>query len=334
MRASGRQRLVVALGLWLVASAAAADEPGERPAQVEVEGGQISVVISPEAQSRLALQWLRVGAATAPATSGAVARVVDIADLLALRQDYLQSGIEQAAARRRAAAAVAQASRLASLRSIGAVVSPEQQQAVETALDAARTDGELAAARGAAASQRLEYAWGKTLAAAARAITPGLLEDLARRRTQLLLISLPAEAAWPVTAGQAVYESGAPPSPQVARLLDAAPVAAGAGGGRWAVTDNPDLRTGMRLDLQLSDGPVLAGARVPARALVWHGGQQWCYVRAAPERFERRAASGRALGDGDLLVTGLAADSEVVVQGAQSLLGEELRWSIPAEGDD
>ena len=58
------------------------------------------------------------------------------------------------------------------------------------------------------------------------------------------------------------------------------------------------------------------------------------HLRAAPARFERRAAKGRALGDGDVLVTDLTPDSEVVVQGAQSLLGEELRWSIPAEGDD
>lgn len=336
MRAPGRQHFAVALGLWLaVAAASAADgRDGLAPVEVDVEGGQISLSLAPDAQRRLALKSARVAAVTAPATPGAVARVVDIAGLLALRQDYLHSGIEQAAARRRAAAAAAQASRQAGLRKIGALVSPEQEQAVETALEAARTDGELAAARGAAASQDLEYAWGGALAAAARIEKSGLLEDLASRRAHLLLVSLPAEAVWPVTARQATYEFGTPTGRRIARLLDAAPVAAGPGAGWWAVTENPALRIGMRLELQLSDGPALTGVRVPARALVWHGGQQWFYLRAAPERFERRAANGRALGDGDVLVTDLAPDSEVVVQGVQSLLGEELRWSIPAEGDD
>lgn len=326
-----------ALALLLAAGGAlvsAEDDDVAAVARVSVEAGVVSLMLPAAAQARLALELIPVPAVSAPATAGATARVMDIAPLLALRQDFQRSGLEQAAARRRAEAAAAQAARLDGLRAIGAVVTAEQQQAVDAAREAARADGELAASRATAASQSLDYAWGPLLAEAARTGRSDLLDALIAHRAHLLLVSPPSDAPWPATAREADYHAGAAAGRYTARLLGAAPVAAGGSGGWWAVTENPGLRTGMLLELQLTDGPVLNGARLPGRALVWHGGQQWVYVRTDLERFERRAASPRSLDGGDVLVTELKPGSEVVVRGAQSLLGEELRWSIPAEGDD
>ena len=326
-----------ALALLLCAGSALAlaeDDDAAAVARVSVEEGVVSLVLPAAAQQRLALELMPAPAASAPATAGATARVVDIAALLALRQDFQRSGLEQAAARRRAETAAAQAARLDGLRAIGAVVTAEQQQAVDAAREAARADGELAASRATAASQSLDYAWGPLLAEAARAGTSDLLSALVAHRAHLLLVSPPSDAPWPATAREAAYHAGPAADRFTARLLGAAPVAAGGSGGWWAVTENAGLRTGMLLELQLTDGPVQNGARVPARALVWHGGQQWFYLRTDRERFERRAANPWRLDGGDVLVTELKPGSEVVVRGAQSLLGEELRWSIPAEGDD
>jgi multidrug efflux system membrane fusion protein len=61
---------------------------------------------------------------------------------------------------------------------------------------------------------------------------------------------------------------------------------------------------------------------------VWYGGQRWVYVRTAPTRFTRRfvAATTTYTGDQGLVVSsGLHAGDQVVIDGAQLLLSEELR---------
>ena len=76
-------------------------------------------------------------------------------------------------------------------------------------------------------------------------------------------------------------------------------------------------------------------SRLPDSALLWHAGHRWFYLEVEAHRFERRdAGQPRALRGGEWLVPGLASGARVVTTGAQSLLGEELRWSIPTEDDD
>ena len=95
------------------------------------------------------------------------------------------------------------------------------------------------------------------------------------------------------------------------------------------------LRPGMALEVVPEDGPTLQGGRLPDGALLWHAGHRWFYLEVEARRFERRdAGQPRALRGGEWLVPGVASGARVVTAGAQSLLGEELRWSIPTEDDD
>lgn len=65
---------------------------------------------------------------------------------------------------------------------------------------------------------------------------------------------------------------------------------------------------------------------IPARAIVWYGGQPWAYVQTAPDRFARRPIAQHAPLDGGFFVSeGIKAGERVVVSGAQLLLSEELR---------
>ncbi|HKX95813.1 MAG TPA: hypothetical protein VJM48_14000, partial [Methylibium sp.] len=108
------------------------------------------------------------------------------------------------------------------------------------------------------------------------------------------------------------------------------------------------------------------GVLVPPTAIVWHAGQAWVYVResgrdedddddkpqpaaapasataanddddAAPagDPFERRAAPrARRVGERWFLPA-FFEDDPVVVQGAQVLLSEELKYQIRDENDD
>jgi len=76
--------------------------------------------------------------------------------------------------------------------------------------------------------------------------------------------------------------------------------------------------------VRLATGRSVEAASIPASALVWWQGRAWVFIRAAGGDFERREVPVERLDAGSLQAN-LAAGTEVVVQGAQALLSEELR---------
>ena len=75
--------------------------------------------------------------------------------------------------------------------------------------------------------------------------------------------------------------------------------------------------------MRLATGRSVEAASIPASALVWWQGRAWVFIRAAGGDFERREVPVERLDAGSLQA--VAAGTEVVVQGAQALLSEELR---------
>ncbi|MGR8920574.1 MAG: hypothetical protein ACU85V_13235, partial [Gammaproteobacteria bacterium] len=99
-----------------------------------------------------------------------------------------------------------------------------------------------------------------------------------------------------------------------------------------ALVERPGLAAGMRVDVWVGAGDVEEGYRVPAAAIVWHGGRRWYYAAVDEASFERRALpSARADGSGSVVPE---APGSIVVAGAQTLLAEEHRGLIPDEDDD
>lgn len=82
-----------------------------------------------------------------------------------------------------------------------------------------------------------------------------------------------------------------------------------------------------------SDTPV-HGVVVPSSAIVWWQGRAWIYIKSGTDRFARRAvATDIPAADGSYVVADMVAGGDVVVQGAQMLLSEELRGEIRASDD-
>jgi multidrug efflux system membrane fusion protein len=68
------------------------------------------------------------------------------------------------------------------------------------------------------------------------------------------------------------------------------------------------------------------GVLIPAKAIIWYGGQPWAYVQVQPDRFARRPVSQQApLEGGFFVIDGFKPGERVVVSGAQLLLSEEMR---------
>ncbi|MCF7969480.1 MAG: hypothetical protein K9K68_09995 [Methylococcaceae bacterium] len=95
------------------------------------------------------------------------------------------------------------------------------------------------------------------------------------------------------------------------------------------------LRAGMRINVWVTSGPGgRQGVSLPVSAIVWHAGKPWVYRDNRNGSYSRLAvdpqpAPGKAL----LIDTGLTPGTKVVVTGAQTLLSEEFRSTIPSEDD-
>ena len=103
----------------------------------------------------------------------------------------------------------------------------------------------------------------------------------------------------------------------------------------YRVTAPPDhqLRPGTAVMAYIpTSGTPLHGVVIPRSAMLRHGGRAWIYVKIADDKFERRDVVLHSPTSGGWFVTSGAADGEdVVADGAQLLLSEELKAQIASE---
>jgi hypothetical protein len=105
----------------------------------------------------------------------------------------------------------------------------------------------------------------------------------------------------------------------------------------FLLTGNPvRLRPGLAVTAYLSiPGSPRRVTVVPSSAVVRHAGTSFVYVRTSEEEFVRRPLSDlRPARGGYLVEEGLSSGEEVVTQGAQLLLSEELKSFISVGEDE
>lgn len=79
----------------------------------------------------------------------------------------------------------------------------------------------------------------------------------------------------------------------------------------------------------------ITGVFVPESAVVWSSGKPWVYIKNSEELFIKRVISNPVeLDEGIFVAKDLEVGAKVVTSGAQMLLAEEYRWSIPDEDDN
>lgn len=199
----------------------------------------------------------------------------------------------------------------------------------------------LAAAEQSAAAilDALRAEWGATLAG--WAVTPGHgpFDPLARQREVLIQFTFPDElrdhaGRVPVTVAPVPGRSDSRPARFVSPAPRTDPTLRGATYFYAATADG--LRIGMRVVGRVGlDGKPREGVVVPSTAVVWHGGKPWVYVKGEGDTFVRREVSAaEPVPDGWFDAAHLAPGDEVVVNGAQLLLSEELRFQIRNENKD
>lgn len=98
------------------------------------------------------------------------------------------------------------------------------------------------------------------------------------------------------------------------------------------VEAGPGLRAGDRGRAAADSAEMPAGVVIPSSSLVVYAGKSWCYVEAAPGKYERRVVPLDAPVDqGYLVQSGFDPGARVVVKGAAVLLARE---AAPGSFDD
>jgi len=96
------------------------------------------------------------------------------------------------------------------------------------------------------------------------------------------------------------------------------------------------LRTGMNVDVWIpEDNEEQQGVMIPAEAVIWYLDKPWVYVARDKETFARVEMKKYAVTRQGWFVTdGFKPGDMIVTAGAQMLLSQEFRWSIPNEDNN
>jgi hypothetical protein len=298
--------------------------------RVAQDNGRTVVRLDPTALQRAGVRTEKLQRAARPETIRAFATVTDLQPLAQLSASTQAALAQLAIAQAKIAASRAEYERARRLYDDQQNVSAAQLQSSQAAFaaDQAALTAAQAQVDASRASARLD--WGPQLSDALSSSDPqqrALVEDLLARRELLLQVVLPAELAdaRAPAQGQVLLDGRIGPSIRpVSPATHADPRLAGRS-FFYRTRPDPALVPGATIAVQLETGRRVEAAVVPASALVWWQGRAWIFVRNEAGDFERRELPANRAADSSTVLTDLAGGTEVVVQGAQVLLSEELR---------
>jgi len=306
------------------------DRPVKAPLRVATVNGEAVLTVDTATQRLGGLAAVALQSTAHDEPLRAYGTVLDLQELTDLSNSYANARAQLQTATAKLSASRTAYQRADALYKDRQIISAAQYQAEEATY---RIDE---AAAGAAQSQVRTIAatalqtWGPVLAHALTERSP-MLVRLIGHQAVLLQVTLPAGAtlAQPPTAAFILWDDGSrvdirfvspatktDPSIQGASLFYLAPATSG-------------LLPGMKMIVFLAQGKAIHGMAVPASAVVWWQGRAWIYLRTGSQTFTRHEmATDVPAADGGYVVSGLPAGAELVTQGAQLLLSEELRARI------
>jgi hypothetical protein len=294
---------------------------------VQVVNGETVIVISPDMQRASHIGVTRLASVSYVPTHQAYATIVDLRPFFDLCVRMAAARAEVKTLTVQFAASKMQYDRSRTLFSDDRNVSRKSLQSANAAMraDEAKLESAKAAFDGLAAAVRTQF--GDALErAAAKGPASDLLHRLQYGQASVVRVSLSASDGASPPERMTIDSLGG--SAVTARKLSASPTADSLmPGDPWLYVAQQAIPAGTRTvaNVPSSHGKVSA-LIVPQKAVVWYGGQTWAYIRTASDRFTRRhVSSADRVGDGFTVRSGFRAGDQVVTQGAQLLLSEELK---------
>ncbi|MGN6665940.1 MAG: efflux RND transporter periplasmic adaptor subunit [Trinickia sp.] len=328
---------VVSLGLagaagvyiYRTVQAPSASQSAAQPAQaptVQTVNGETVVVVSAESQRASHISVAPLSTVTSQPSISAYATVVDLQPLFDLRNRLASARADLGTFAAQAAGSRAQYERSRALYADDRNVSQKALQEAQSAMQADRAKLQSARATLEGLDGAVRQQFGDALANATTASGSKLLQRLQSGQAVIVRVTLPGKLGALPPARISIDTPGA--GSVQAQRLGASPLAdPSVQGSPWLYVANQALPANMHADARVpTSSQAVSGLLIPERAVVWYGGQTWVYVRTAPERFTRRFVPSDDEGDeGFFVQSGFHAGDEVVTQGAQLLLSQELK---------
>ncbi|AGG89162.1 MULTISPECIES: multidrug transporter [Pseudomonadota] len=333
--------IVLALAVWGFlagqkerATEAQREAPVKAPSRVSQVQDQTAVTLDTADQKQSGIVVVAQQAMAHRPMLQTFGTVLDVADLIALRNANVAAQTQVDKAEAALQASHAEYQRLQSLHRDERNISDKVLQAAAAVWHADQAAWRAAQAALTAAQQTASQQWGDVLAKAADANMP-LFTRLVTRQQVLVQVVLPATTALAQPPAQARVQS-VNGDFHAATLISPAPRTDPRlqGASFFYAVSAEGLLPGMAVTAYLPSGTSLQGTMIPGSAVVWWQGRSWIYSRNQPDRFVRHALPVDNPVDGGWFVAqGFARGEPIVATGAQLLLSEEQRSRI-AVGED
>ena len=295
------------------------------PPTVQTVNGETVIVVGPEEQRASHIEVAPLTAVTSQPNISTYATVIDLQPLFDLHNRLASARADVETFTAQAASSRSQYQRSRTLFADDRNISQKSFQDAQSAMQADEAKLQSANATLNGLNGTLRQQFGDALANAATAPTSKLFQRLQSGQAVVLRVTLPASFGM-APARIAIETPDGRLAP--AQKLSASPLADPAvQGSPWLYVADDALPANLRTSAHVPTSSQAASElRIPERAVVWYGGQTWTYVRTAPDRFTRRFVPAGDEGDHGFMVTsGFRAGDQVVTQGAQLLLSEELK---------
>jgi hypothetical protein len=341
-------RIALFLAGWLgvfslLPNAASADDddarPNTIPAQQPHANADPNVLRLDQTGQKLAgIQTQTLIAAQQTPEFIAYGTVLNPEPLLNIRQQYLAASAQQGSAQARYSEAAQNLNRTRDLHQQDIVSTRrlQEQQAIWQA-DKANLASNNYQQQLIAYNSRL--VWGATLSNWFTKAQDKNATQLLEHRAQLLQITLPANSQLdPTVSIIHVHERGQRQAAKPAALIAAAPQVDPLSQGQryFFKCEECRLPFGAHITAWIPEGgQTSSGVNIPQSALVWHLGQAFAFVKTNANQFSRRVLSRySANNQGYFVADGLQPGEEIVITGAQTLLSQQSKGSIPDEDKD
>lgn len=314
------------------------DETSSKRSNVELAAGKLVVHIPREIQEQSNLQLFRLATTEYHKEIHAFARVVDIQSLLQLRSDYMEIQTEIATKETAAEVSSQEYKRLKLLRKEASNISERQLQ--QAKLDWMSNQSQLQATmvKKENIKNQILHGWGSVLSKHVLN-NSDIATDLFNTKIILLLVTLESKQQLPANTNKIIINAyGNRKDGEDAYYLSPAPFTDNTiyGQSWFFYTNVSNLSSGIYLDAWIpNDADGSKGILIPSDAIIWYVDKPWVYIKTNEDTFVRREVKNYTISkDGWFVQSGFEPGEEIVLQGAQMLLSEEFRWSIPDEDDN
>jgi hypothetical protein len=300
-----------------------AAKPDEQ--KITIQNGEPTITVDEATQQKIGLTAAPVSASKQSEQMQLFGTVLDVQELTSAASQIANARAQYDQAMAKGTYDRAELGRLRTLNADNKNVSDRavQEAAANAAADDAAIKSSAAALEAAvnAARQKFGPLIGNEIASQS-----GLYQQIVAMQRALVQIAIPPGTPAPHTIqivapdGSTIAASTLGIAPRVDPKLQGASYFYLAHGGR--------LASGMNVTAHFAGAQSMSGVVVPNDAVVSFEGRSWVYVKRDASHFSRREISTAAPTAGGFFVTNVPAGAEVVTNGAQQLLSEEMRSQL------